>query len=360
MKFLNMVLVNCKRYLRNRSTVVLALIMPLVCLVMVTKFIGSSRSANYDNIGIVCQNKDRYSKEIINKLRPVKVFNGKTEAINELKNYNVIAVYEFGKTFSQDIEAGRKPKVHCYKIKTGNATSTFDIDLNNSINKLLKRQILINNGIKESTKEEDSSIINIKYIIKDRFIPSGVYMAVMLIMYFLMMHSLTISKDILNLKNKKILERFLTTGNKGYSIMASIYISMLIVQSSLYSLSFILINIINKNNFGNMLIFIINVICMNMISIAVGILLSRIFNNDSTATMAGILFVIIIFAVYMGGLLNSSSNSVIFNVSKLTPFYWTMDSIEKSKLFPNVFVLILMATAYFTAGSIRYSSFAKE
>ena len=62
----------------------------------------------------------------------------------------------------------------------------------------------------------------------------------------------------------------------------------------------------------------------------------------------------------MQGETSTSVPGVIVTLSKFTPFYWVMDSIEKSILFPNVFILILMDLAFFGAGSIKYSSFAKK
>ncbi|MNN80325.1 hypothetical protein D3C81_1970500 [compost metagenome] len=47
-------------------------------------------------------------------------------------------------------------------------------------------------------------------------------------------------------------------------------------------------------------------------------------------------------------------------LAKFTPFYWSLGSIEKSILFPNVFILLLFALIFFSAGSIKYSNFAKK
>lgn len=69
------------------------------------------------------------------------------------------------------------------------------------------------------------------------------------------------------------------------------------------------------------------------------------------------------FFLYIVGTYGESSTKIpkiIVTLSKFTPFYWSLGSIEKSVLFPNVFVLILIALTFFSAGSIRYSNFAKE
>jgi ABC-2 type transport system permease protein len=76
-----------------------------------------------------------------------------------------------------------------------------------------------------------------------------------------------------------------------------------------------------------------------------------------------VLVSMIMFFLYIANSIGDSSgkvSQVIITISKFTPFYWAIGSIEKSVLFPNVFILILMALVLFTTGNIRYSSFAKE
>ena len=72
------------------------------------------------------------------------------------------------------------------------------------------------------------------------------------------------------------------------------------------------------------------------------------------------LIMLFLYSVGMAGETSTMIPKSIVILSKFTPFYWSLGSIEKSVLFPNVFVLILIALTFYSAGNIRYSNFAKE
>ena len=50
----------------------------------------------------------------------------------------------------------------------------------------------------------------------------------------------------------------------------------------------------------------------------------------------------------------------IKNLGKFTPQYWMFDSLEKSVIFPNVFIVLLIVLALFTAGSYRLKDFVRK
>ena len=188
-------------------------------------------------------------------------------------------------------------------------------------------------------------------------------MPIVLLMFFLVSFSANISMDLLTLRKEKILERFLTTNNKGYQIMGSIYLSMVIIQIFMYTASFIVMKVLFKLPFQNFGILILNIELMSMVSISLGVMIIRIFKDPGIVTIVVTMASLCMFFLYIIGLIGETSSKVpgiIITISKFTPFYWALGSIEKSVLFPNVFVLILMALAFFSAGSIKYSKFAKK
>jgi ABC-2 type transport system permease protein len=50
----------------------------------------------------------------------------------------------------------------------------------------------------------------------------------------------------------------------------------------------------------------------------------------------------------------------IQNLSKFTPQYWFMEIMDGGQLIINSLVILLFALVFFTAGSIKFTSFAKE
>lgn len=84
----------------------------------------------------------------------------------------------------------------------------------------------------------------------------------------------------------------------------------------------------------------------------------RIFKDNQASSLISLLLSMTMFFLYIYSISNYSDLSTA--LGKFTPFYWAMDSIEKSVVFPNIFIIILMILVLFTAGSIKYSNFAKE
>jgi ABC-2 type transport system permease protein len=155
----------------------------------------------------------------------------------------------------------------------------------------------------------------------------------------------------------------LSTNNTGFEIMGSIYLSMILVQVFIYTLSFLILNLLFKLPYGNLGLLILNISLMSMISISLGIMLVRIFKEPGVASLVINMVSLAMFFLYIGGVVAATSSkvpAVILTLAKFTPFYWAMESIEKSILLPNEFILLLIALTFFSAGNIKFSSFAKK
>lgn len=363
MKFFRMIAVSCKKYLKDYRNLVMMFILPIVCVMLVNFLMNNSKSGLDTNVAILNSDRGSLGKELTSELGVNNIYNNKGEAIEGLKNYDFIAFYEIPESFTEDINQNIKPAINAYKIEDGNSTGVFEANIEERINDFLKAKILMDNKIISNKSELDRNVIGIQYNVKKGLLTSGSFFPIMLILFFLVTFSSSISTDLLNLRKGKILERFLSTNNRGYEIMGSIYLSMLIVQSVMYTLSFVVMNVVFKYQFENFGMLVLNIILMSAISISLGVMISRIFQDPGVATVVITLFSMVLYFFYLGGMMGESSANVpgiLVTLSKLTPFYWAMDSIEKSLLFPNVFILILMALAFFSAGSVKYSSFAKK
>ncbi|MDF2675519.1 MAG: family transporter protein, partial [Clostridiales bacterium] len=325
--------------------------------------INNSKSGLDVNVAVINLDKGSLGKEMLEELGVSNLYVDKVQAIKDLKNYDYLALYEIPESFSENINENTKPIINSYKIEEGNNTGVFEANLEEKVNELLKANILIDNKIISNRSEIDKNIIDLQYNLKQGLLTTESFFPILLILFFLVTFSSNISTDLLSLRKGKILERFLSTNNKGYQIMGSIYLSMLIAQTTMYTLSFVVMDVIFKYKFENFGMLVLNIVLMSAISISLGVMISRIFQDPGVATVVITLLSIVLFFIYVGGMNGETSTSVtgiLVTLSKFTPFYWAMDSIEKSILFPNAFILILMALVFFSAGSIKYSSFAKK
>ena len=361
MKFIRMILVNCKKYLKDYKNIVMMFIVPLVCVGMVNILTGQSSKGLDVKVSIINLDKGELGSKLVEELGVTSVYYDKDKAIEDLKEYGVIATYEIQENFTENINDGVKPIINSYKIEEGNSTLIFESQLEKSINNLLKIKLLQDNNIIKEESEINKNLINIQYNLHKGLMATEGFMPIVLIMFFLVTFSSNITVDLLKLRKERILERFLTTNNRGYKIMGSIYISMWLVQVVFYALSFIVLNTIFKYGFDNFGILILNIGLMSMISISLGIMVSRLFKNEGVANLIVYLSSLVMFFLYMMNITNQGkANNVTTILAKFTPFYWSLESIENSSIFPNVFILILFAIIFFSAGSIKYSSFAKK
>lgn len=363
MKFLRMVAVNCKKYFKDYKNVIMMFFLPMLCVLLVNFLTNNSKSGLDTNVAVVNLDSGTLGKEVAQELGVNNVYYDKDEAINDLKDYDYIAFYEIPENFTESINKNIKPVINAYRIEDGNNTRVFEANLEKKISELLTSKILLDNKIISNKSELGRNIINLQYNMKKGLLESGSFLPILMILFLMVTFSSGISADLLVLKKSRILERFLSTNNRGYQIMGSIYLSMMITQTTMYTLSFVVMNAVFKYKFQNFGMLVLNIVLISAISISLGIMISRIFQDPGVATVVITLVSMVMFFLYVGGLQGETSAkvpSIIVVLSKFTPFYWAMDSIEKSVLFPNIFILILMTLVFFSAGSIKYSSFAKK
>ncbi|MFD3157204.1 ABC transporter permease [Haloimpatiens sp. FM7330] len=365
MKFLYMVLANCKRYFKDYKTIAIMFLLPIVVVSFVKIMSNPKSSSKQLNIavGVVNLDKGDLGNKLIKKIDAPNIYKDKKEALQALKNYDVIAVYEIGENFSQEINVNKKPVINSYKLETGNKAQIFEVQMQQKINELFKVQVLKTNNIIRDESELNKNLVNLQYNTEKKTVASSEFMPLVMIMFFLLSFSSIMSGDLLKLKKGKILERFLSTSNKGYQIIGSIYLSMIITQIVMYTASFMVMKVLFKFSFSNFGFLILNIALMSMVSISLCIMVNRIFKDRGVAGIFINLISMIMFFLYITVLPGPNYTKIpkiIITLSKFTPFYWSLGSIEKSVLFPNVFILLLMSLVFFTAGSIKYSNFAKE
>jgi len=119
------------------------------------------------------------------------------------------------------------------------------------------------------------------------------------------------------------------------------------------------INFLFKYSFESFGFEVLNIILISMISIATAIMSARMSEQFQIGTLIVVLINLAMLTIYFIGIEKSGKFALGEILMKFTPFYWAMDSIKNSRIFPNVIILVLIALAFFTAGSVKYSAIAK-
>lgn len=359
MGFIIVLLANCRRYFKDNRNIVFMFFLPIF-ITGFTYFAGDNQSETYNGkIAVINFDKGAYGNKISKELKIDKIYKNKAEALEALKSNKYTAVYEFTSDFSRRTEEKLNPIINVYKTQNGNVNEEFENRLKTSIKEIMKVDVLEKNNIIKSKKEAKKNILHITYKKMGKSISEDEFFPVLNIMYLMLIHSTLFGKDLIRLKRDKILERVSSTANRGHNILASIYISMVVVQVSTSVASLLIIKLIFNYGFQSFAFEVLNIILMSMISISITIMAARISEGFDIATLIIAIINISMFTIYFIGIQENGKSVLIETIVKFTPFYWAMNSIKNFRIFPNTVILMLIALVFFTAGSIRYSALAK-
>lgn len=188
-------------------------------------------------------------------------------------------------------------------------------------------------------------------------------MAILMMVYMIILSSTGIGEEMVKLKKQNILSRTMTTANKGYEIMGSMFLSTLFLSAGSNMLVLFITKLIIGYSISNVPLVIINIIMASMFSITLTIFLIRLSEDAGFISIGTAIYSVASF--FLSGIASSPDfypnvPRAIINLGKFMPQYWIMNSIENTKLFPNILVLALMILALFTAGSYKFRDFANK
>lgn len=361
--FINLVYINIKRMFKDPGKLAFTLIMPFVAILLVNFLKGGDQNVesfsnekvayNIEDTGKAWESVFPYLIESKNTF-----INQRKKAIDLLDKGEVSAVYNIPSDFTEKIENYKKPMITAYKIEEGNETIPIELKLNESINKWIESNILIEKGIIKN--ENDISASSVKTILfKDEMeIDGDVNVATIMIIYFIILGTSFISADLMELKEKNIISRSITTPNHSASILGSLATSILIFQVGINMFIFFLGKLIVGYQIFHIHIIFINIVLASLFAINLSLAITRVFKNVTVASL--ITSLISIFTMFLSMFTDGTFENIpkfILNLGKFTPQYWIFDSLEKSVLFPNIFIVLLITTVLFTAGSYKLEDF---
>ncbi|MCF6460296.1 ABC transporter permease [Clostridium sp. Cult3] len=368
MKILRLSYINFKRLSKNMTSIAIMLIAPLV-IILGLHFI-SNIGGYGSNIEVAFNIEDHgtYGEEILEDLGfKENIFYEDEGALELLEKNQIVALYTIPEDFTEKIKNGEKPIIKSYKREEGNTTTPLEANLNNKINTKIKEEILLKNHIIKSREElykfKSNTLVQEKDKHVDSKINGDLYMAMLMIIYFIILSSTSIGDEMLKLRKQNVLSRAMTTANKGYEIMGSLFLAILILSI----VSNLLVLFISKLIIGypiiDFYIIFINIALASMFSIALTIFLTRITDDPTLVSLGTAIYAVASFFLSMMALESDFYSKVpraIINLGKFMPQYWLLDSIENAKLFPNIVVLLLMILALFTAGNYKFRDFVNR
>ena len=364
MKLLRLSLVNFKRIIKDIKTILLMMLMPLIVITGINYFSSKDKDTNTVQVAINVEDRGSYGEQLVKDLKIASsvYYHHKDKALEPLKKNDVIAVYEIPADFTEKIKEGIKPEIIGYKNKTGNGTTPIEGDINQWINEKCKENILVNNKIIKNENELTEGTI--KTVVKGskKGIEKNMLLTIIMLLNFVMFSALAVGTDILQLKKQKILSRAITTANKGWEIIGSVYIAQFLAQVMVYSLIFIVQQCLFGYSLVNFYIVLINIALMSLVSISLGVLVTRICENEGVASLIINIIASSTTFLSIASVISDvhKTSWIVENLTKFAPQYWAMKSIDSSVLFPNGIILILMALALFTAGNFRVRNFVNR
>ena len=365
MNFIQLTYVNIKRMLKEPSKVAFSLIFPLV-IILFTNFINNGKNikASPSNIQVAynIEDESQIVSELFQPSASSYIFLREKEKAMELLETNEVAVvYNIPSDFSEKIDNYEKPIIEAYKQEEGNVTIPIEMSINNKINEFIKEKLLVDKEI-ISNRDELYIIKTETTFERDKKVVSGdMHLVTMMVMYFIILGSSVIGPELITYKKNNILSRTITTPNNSATILGSLGLSLLVFEVLLDTIVYTVAIKILGYEIVNLGLVFISIVLANMYTIVLSLVITRVFNNEGIASfITTILSVIILVLSIYANIESSEIPKILINLGKFTPLYWIFDSLEKSIIYPNVFLVLLMILALFTAGSYRLKDFVKK
>lgn len=367
MNLIQLIYVNIKRMLKDPSKIGFMFVMPILVILFVQFLSGgdnvpSSISSNV-TVAYNIEDESELVMELYGTAASSHMFlKQKDKAMELLETNEVAVVYNIPADFTEKIYNYEKPTIESYKREEGNVTIQLEIEINNKINEFIKEKILVDKGIISS--REDLYVLKTETIFErnKKVVTGDMHSVTMLLIYFIILSASTIVMELMSFKKNNIMSRSITTPNKSSVILGSLVISFLFFQVGTNMIALLIGKIIIGYDIVNLHIILINIILASSFSITLSLAMARLFDNEGVAGLITALIAMLTLFLSMFAQEGVYQNVPQFlkNLGKFAPQYWIFDSLEKSIIFPNVFIVLLMILALFTAGSYKLKDFVRK
>ncbi|MGL5151677.1 MAG: ABC transporter permease [Clostridium sp.] len=355
MKLIWLTWVNIKRLIKNPQVILMLVVLPVIMISFVFGNAGEDVNSK-TKINIYSEDNDNSTvTNFINDLKEefeVKIISDKdiNEVYGMVEEGELSEVYYLDKTFGERLSNKEIPTI---KI-IARGENTGDITKKHAINEIIQKTItgktpsyLIDTEIEFNIKENTSQII----------------MLILMVCYFMLLSGGLIAEDIIQLKDENILKRSITTANKDVEILGGLYLSIFIIQSTLTSVTFIVLAKVNQFKIESVASVIFVMILSSLFSTAVTMAAARWFKTKSSAELSVVIFGLITFVMSMTSLnmeLLGDVPEALTNIAKISPFHWMSNILMGENIIFSAIIIILMSLCFFTAGTFRLRDFARD
>lgn len=367
MKLFQLVYVNMKRMLKDPSKIAFMFVMPILVILFVKFLDGgdniSIRTSSNVSLAYNIEDESELVQELfeINSASKHIFLKEKDKALALLETNEVAVVYNIPPNFTEKVLNYEKPIIQSYRREEGNITIQLELEINNKINEFIKEKLLVDKGIISS--KEDLYVLKTETVLErnKKVVTGDMNMATMLLIYFIILGASTIVTELMEFKKNNIMARSVTTPNKSSIILGSLIISFLFYQVGINMFILILGQDIIGYDIVNLNIVFINIILASLFSITLSLAMTRLFKNEGAANLiTALIAVLTLFLSMFTQDMYQNVPQFIRNLGKFVPQYWIFDSLERSIIFPNVFIVLLMIIALFTAGSYKLKDFVRK
>ncbi|MFL8799482.1 MULTISPECIES: ABC transporter permease [unclassified Clostridioides] len=353
---IRLIIANIKRYIKNHTLLVNMVLFPVILVFSLNFFTGSSenQSMYFSPVAIVSNSLGKYEHKLIDSSKLKENSFGLDEqdkAMNLLKNNKVSAVFILDKNFSSNIDKLKRPVVKCFKTENGGGSLWAESQIESFITNSLKLKI---DGNIDDKLTKTNIIDNSPDKNKNSFL------IVFLICYFMYINAAHLASDLFALKKSNTLKRLVSTKHNDIKIIFSIFLGLFFTQAIVYTLTLVCFTF--TRDFKLTLNTLMIVLSNSFVATGFVFWIARVFKNESSISLISTFYSLIGLAISISSMIPSLDKlSFMANLSKLTPFYWTIDAINNNgNILINIIVLILIGMVFVTAGSLKLRDFARN
>lgn len=353
---IRLIIANIKRYIKNHTLLVNMVLFPVILVFSLNFFTGNSenQSMYFSPVAIVSNSSGKYEHKLIDSSKLKENSFGLDEqdkAMNLLKNNKVSAVFILDKNFSSNIDNLKRPVVKCFKTENGGGSLWAESQIESFITNSLKLKI---DGNIDDKLTKTNIIDNSPDKNKNSFL------IVFLICYFMYINAAHLASDLFALKKSNTLKRLVSTKHNDIKIIFSIFLGLFFTQAIVYTLTLVCFTF--TRDFKLTLNTLMIVLSNSFVATGFVFWIARVFKNESSISLISTFYSLIGLAISISSMIPSLDKlSFMANLSKLTPFYWTIDAINNNgNILINIFVLILIGMVFVTAGSLKLRDFARN
>jgi ABC-2 type transport system permease protein len=366
MGLIKLALLNFKFMIKDKKVILLMFVMPFAVSSFICFIVQKETSSSSFPVSIVIKDSGIQGKSLVDEIiesernfYKITVIS-EEEAKSKIKDGKALAAYIIPEDFSEKLQYGQKPEVRL--LKSGNENVAFKIG--QYIDAYVNKQVMITN-LRQSINSVNEGLVMENVIATEVNSVGSAFdfarLVLLLLINFIVFSATYVSTEMLSQRKQQTLTRQLTTPHKPWEISGGLILGFALIEIVIYFIQVILLKEIFKLNFGVPLAnILIGVLVMVVVSVSIGLFAVRITSNE------GLLSIIVISIGNGMGFVSGSFSApgslpkAVENLSKFTPQHWFIEIMNGGKVATNSLIILLFALVFFTAGSLKFTRFAKE